>query len=37
MASRTVHAIARSSSRYVMFLVTAYVLILGVMLTLGSA
>jgi len=37
MASRAVRAIARSSSRYVVFLVTAYVLILGVMLTLGGA
>lgn len=37
MTNRTFRAIARSSSKHVMFLVTGYVFVLGIMLTLGSA
>jgi hypothetical protein len=36
MSKQTVSAIARSSSKHVMFLVTGYVFVLGIMLTLGS-
>ncbi len=36
MSGKAARAIARSSSKHVMFLVTSYVLVLGVMLTLGS-
>lgn len=36
MSGKVVRAIARSSSKHVMYLVTGYVVILAGMLTLGS-
>ena len=36
MPGRTIRAIAKSTSKHVMFLVSGYVLILGIMLTIGG-
>ena len=37
MSNKAVRTIARSSSKHVMYLVTGYVFVLGLMLTMGSA